>query len=180
MDHRPYEDWLLDDQRLTAEQERDLRAHLRNCPECSALVRANMALRAAPMSEPAQGFALRFQVRLAADRKVRWWRNMISWAVLLLVGVGVVLIMATPYLAYFSSPGQFVQALMSNFVYLDLTLRAVSVIGTTLLGIPLPGLPSFLWTIVFVVFAAIGFLRVLPFHRLKKLFQTSDLRSKEE
>jgi hypothetical protein len=39
MDHRPYEDWLLDDERLTPEQDRDLRIHLRNCPECAALAR---------------------------------------------------------------------------------------------------------------------------------------------
>ncbi len=178
MDHRPYENWLLDDERLTAEQERDLRAHLRNCPDCSALERANLALRASPLSVPAEGFVARFQVRLAAERKVLWWRNMITWTLVLTVGIGVVLIMATPYLAYFSSPDQFMQALSSTLVYLSLIFRALSVIGTTLLGIPLPGVPSFVWTSAFVLFAAIGFLRVLPYRRLKRLFQAAG-RSKE-
>ena len=78
MDHRPYEDWLLEDERLTPEQDRDLRIHLRNCPECSALARANMALRSAPVTAPAEGFALRFQVRLAAERKVQRRRSLIG------------------------------------------------------------------------------------------------------
>jgi hypothetical protein len=179
MDHRPYEDWLLEDKRLSAEQERNLRAHLRTCLECSALVRTNMALRAAPMSEPAQGFTARFQVRLAAERKARWWRNVITWSLVLVVGTGVVLIMATPYLAYFSSPSQVVQALMSNLVYLDLILRAAGVIGTNLLGIPMPPFPSVVWSLVFMLFAGIGFLRILPFRKLRKLFQSAALRSKE-
>ncbi len=31
MNHRPFEDWLLDDQPLTPEQKRDLQSHLRTC-----------------------------------------------------------------------------------------------------------------------------------------------------
>ena len=179
MDHRPYENWLLDDKRLTAEQERNLRTHLRTCPDCAALVRANMALRAAPMSEPAPDFAARFQVRLAAERKVRWWRNLVSWSLLITVGVGVLLILAAPYLTSFSSPAEFIQALMSNLVYVDLIMRAISVIGTTWLGLPVPVFTPYLWSLLFIVFAGIGFLRVLPFRRLRRLLQSAGSRSKE-
>ena len=37
MNHRPFEDWLLEDQRLTSDEERELQAHLRVCTSCAAI-----------------------------------------------------------------------------------------------------------------------------------------------
>lgn len=174
MDHRPYENWLLDDERLSAEQERDLRAHLRNCPECSALSRGNMALRAAPMSEPAQGFAARFQVRLAAERQVQRRRSILGWTLLLLVGMGVLLLVVTPYLAYFSSPVQMVAALMSNLVYVGLILRTISLIGNTLLSVVLSFVPPYVWALSFVLVGAMGALWIFSFRKFGKIARLPD------
>lgn len=146
MDHRPYEDWLLDDERLTAEQERALRAHLRDCPECAALDRSNMALRAAPMSGPVAGFAARFQVRLAVERRVQRIVSILSAALVLVVGIGVLLVFLPPYLAYLSlSPTQFVVTLISPLINVVVTLYT-----TTLSGRPLPDavlsfVPPYMW-----------------------------------
>src|SRR4029079_9684192 len=88
---------------LTAVQERELRMHLRSCPECTALAQANRALRAAPMSTPPTGFTLRFQERLAAERKAQRLRKILGLTLILIVGIGVVLFLAPAYLTYVSS-----------------------------------------------------------------------------
>jgi anti-sigma factor RsiW len=47
MKHRPFEDWLLDDQPLDPTQKRELNAHLRACNACRAIAESNLALRSA-------------------------------------------------------------------------------------------------------------------------------------
>jgi hypothetical protein len=170
MDHLPYEGWLLDDERLTPEQERDLRSHLRGCPNCAALVRANMALRAAPMSVPATGFALRFQTRLAAERKLQRRRSFFGWTLLLVMGMGLLFWLARPYMAYLSwSPLQFAVTWLSNLVYLGLTMRAMTLIGNTLLEVLVSFVPSYIWALSFALFGGIGSLWVLSFRRFGRL-----------
>lgn len=168
MDHRPYENWLLDDERLTTEQERELRTHLRNCPECAALDRGNMALRAAPVFEPAAGFAVRFRVRLAAERKVQRRRSLIGWTLLLFIGMGVLLTLVTPYLAYFSSPVELVMTLMSNLVTIGLTLRTMSLIGNTLLDVFVSFVPPYVWVLSTVLFGGMGALWIFSFRKFGK------------
>jgi hypothetical protein len=167
MDHRPYEDWLLDDERLTPEKERDLRSHLRTCADCAALARANQALRAAPMSVPAAGFAVRFQARLAAERKVQRRRSFFGWTLLLLVGMAALFFLVRPYLAYLSwSPAQLAATWLSNLVYIGLTARAMSLIGNTLLDVFVSFVPSYVWAASFALFGGIGSLWVLSFRKL--------------
>jgi hypothetical protein len=174
MVHQPYETWLLDDERLTPEQERDLRLHLRTCVTCTALARANLTLRAAPMSAPAQGFALRFQARLAAERKAQRQRSFIGLTLLLLVGTAVLLWLTGPYLALFAqSPARMVTSWVSNLVYLGLTLRAVGLIGNTLLGMLSSFVPSYAWALSFALFGGIGSLWALSFRRLGRIPQVS-------
>ena len=82
MDHRPFEDWLLNNQNLSADEKRQLNAHLQGCSSCSALAEVNLALKSVKMAEPAAGFAERFQVRLEAQKKALRRRNF--WGFLLL------------------------------------------------------------------------------------------------
>ncbi len=174
MDHRPYENWLLDDERLTAEQERDLRAHLRNCPECAALGRANMALRAAPMSVPPAGFVPRLQVRLAAQRKAQRLRNFFGLTLILVIGISVLLLLVPPYLVYLSSsPAQLAAAWITNLVYVGLTLREVSQNGNTLLNVIASFVPSYVWALSFALVGGGGFLWVFSSQRLARIPQIS-------
>ena len=82
MDHRPFEDWLLNNETLSAEENRQLNAHLQGCCSCSALAEVNLALKTAKMAEPATGFAERFQMRLEAQKKAVRRRNF--WGLLVL------------------------------------------------------------------------------------------------
>lgn len=170
MVHLPYETWLLDDERLTPEQERDLRSHLRGCPDCSALARANLALRAAPMSVPANGFALRFQARLAAERKLQRQRSFLGWTLLVVMGMGFLFWLARPYMAYLSwSPLQLGITWLSNLVYLVLTMRAASLIGNTLLDVLVSFVPSYVWALALALFGGLGSLWVISFRKFGSL-----------
>ena len=77
MNHRPFEDWLLNDMPITTEQKRELDMHVRGCPYCTALVETGMALKTVKKASPQTGFAARFEARLAArkaaERRRRYW-----------------------------------------------------------------------------------------------------------
>ena len=174
MDHRPYEDWLLNDERLTPEQDRDLRIHLRSCPECAALARANMALRSAPVTPPAEGFALRFQVRLAAERKVQRRRSLIGLFLMAVVGVGSLFWLLFPYLPYLTlPPAQMASLWISNLVYLALTLRVLGVLGNTLLNVLASFVPTYVWALFIALLGGTGFLWTFSFRRVGKYSQSA-------
>ena len=174
MDHRLYEDWLLDDERLTPEQDRDLRIHLRNCPECAALARGNMALRSAPVTAPAEGFALRFQVRLAAERKVQRRRSLIGLFLMVVVGVGGLLWLLSPYLPYLTlPPAQLTSLWISNLVYLALTARVLGVLGNTLLNVLASFVPTYVWALFIALLGGTGFLWTFSIRRVGKYSQSA-------
>ncbi|PWH12375.1 MAG: hypothetical protein DDG60_13545 [Anaerolineae bacterium] len=149
MVHQPYEDWLLDDARLTPDQERDLRIHLRACPNCTALARANLALRAAPVITAPQGFASRFQDRLAAQRQTERKRSRIGMFLLGLVSLGMLGFILQPFFFYLTFPPEQVFALwVSNLIYAGIVLRTVSAIGLTLLNVASAFLPDYLGVVI--------------------------------
>jgi len=73
MVHRPFEDWLLDDEPLTAEKAGALQEHLQSCASCRQLSQAwqevEVDLRTSPILSPRTGFSNRWQARLEADRR---------------------------------------------------------------------------------------------------------------
>lgn len=77
MNHRLYEDWLFahldpSGDELSAQQVRELQAHLKDCASCQRLAsswrQVDAHLRRPVMAEPAAGFTLRFQARLEAEK----------------------------------------------------------------------------------------------------------------
>lgn len=174
MDHRPYEDWLLNDERLATDQDRDLRIHLRNCPECAALARANMALRSAPVTASAAGFTLRFQARLAAQRKVQFRRSLIGLSLLGVVGMGGLVWLLLPYLPYLRlPPGQLAGLWISNLVYLALTVRALAAMGNALLNVLVTLIPAYVWAFSLLMLGGLGFLWTISFRRVSKILQSA-------
>lgn len=76
--HLPYEDWLLaagdpQAEKLTSAQQAALRQHLEECADCRRLAEGWRAaadtLRRATLAAPAEGFTLRWQERLQAERE---------------------------------------------------------------------------------------------------------------
>jgi hypothetical protein len=174
MDHRPYEDWLLDDERLTPQQDRDLRLHLRNCPACNALERANLSLRSSAVIAPAEGFRLRFQVRLAAQSKLQRRRSLIGLSLLAVVGMGGLFWLLSPYLPYLAlPPAQLASLWISNLVYLALTARALSALGNTFLNVLGSLVPAYVWVLSIPLLAGLGFLWTVSFRRIGKTAQSA-------
>lgn len=174
MDHRPYEDWLLNDERLTAEKDRDLRVHLRNCPECTALARANMALRAAPATAPAEGFSLRFQARLRAQRRVQQGRSLFGLFLLAVVGAGGLFWLLLPYLPFLAlPPAQLAGLWISNLVYIGLTVRAMGALGSSLLNVLASLVPVYAWALMMALGTGMGFLWTVSFRRIGKFAKSA-------
>jgi hypothetical protein len=73
MVHRPFEDWLLDDEPLSTEKAAALQEHLQSCASCHQLSQAwrevEVDLRISPILPPRTGFTNRWQARLEADRR---------------------------------------------------------------------------------------------------------------
>ena len=173
MDHRPYKDWLLNDERITPDQDRDLRVHLRNCPECAALARANLALRSAPVTAPAPGFALRFQTRLQAERKVQRRRSLLGFSVLAVVGISGVFWLLFPFLPYLSlPPTQLASLWLNNLIYIGLTARALGALGNTLLNVLAALVPPYVWVLSMLLLGGTGFLWTISIRRVSKFLQS--------
>lgn len=92
MNHQPFEDWLLDDDSLTIQQQRELQLHLRSCTSCSAIAASNLALHTRQLAIPQPGFTNRFRPRLAAWQKEQLRRQ--AMGTIVLVGAGLILLYA--------------------------------------------------------------------------------------
>ena len=148
MNHRPFEDWILDEQSIKPEQKLELQAHLNECAHCSALVEVNLELHSVKLVSPAADFTARFQARLAAQQ-VRERRNrLVGTLVAALGGVGLLAWLIGPYVAEFlGSPAGWIAAMVNFLLVLLEMLRAIGDIGSILLRV-LPGfIPPLGWMI---------------------------------
>jgi hypothetical protein len=149
MNHRPFEDWLLNEQPLNNDQKRELQTHLHDCAHCAALAEVNLELRSVKMAAPAAGFTARFQTRLAAQR-VRERRNrLVGVLILTLGGVGLLGWYLAPYVIQFlASPAGWIAAFVNFFLTLFDMARAIGDIGSIFLRV-LPGfIPPIGWMII--------------------------------
>jgi hypothetical protein len=155
MNHRPFEDWMLEDRVLTYEQKRELQSHLRACAQCAALAEVDLALGAARAAAPDRGFAERFRVRLAAQRQAQRARGV--WGFLILfIGVMTVLSwLAWPLLrAVFASPVEVLSTWLSYLLSLWFWLQAMGQAASVLLRVIPTFIPPYFWPLA--AFALIG------------------------
>lgn len=150
MDHRPFENWLLDNiQHLTADQERQLNTHLRTCSSCTALVEVNLALKSVRMAAPVAGFTDRFQLRLAAKKQALRRRNILGFSLLTAGVTGVVGWGSLPVLGdLFQSPVNLLASWISPLVSFWASLQAIFRAGMVLFKV-VPGfVPAYIWAVV--------------------------------
>ena len=155
MDHRPFEDWLLDNQPLTTDQKRQLNTHLRTCSSCAALAEVNLALKSVRVAAPAAGFTDRFQVRLAAKKQALRRRNFWGFVVLTLSVLGIFVWVSWPVLRdLFQSPVNLLSSWMSSLVSFWASLQAILRAGLVLFKVAPGFIPVYIWAII--LFAAGG------------------------
>jgi hypothetical protein len=166
MDHQPFEDWLLDNQDLDADESRQLNAHLQVCPSCTALAEVNLALTSVRMAAPAAGFADRFHVRLETRKKALRRRNF--WGFLLLavsVLSGLVWISWPVLKSLIQSPVDLLATWLSSLLSFWAAFQAMAHAGAVLFRV-VPGfIPAYIWTIV--LFAACGWSLLWVFSLIK-------------
>ncbi|OGO75785.1 MAG: hypothetical protein A3K45_08760 [Chloroflexi bacterium RIFOXYC12_FULL_59_14] len=149
MNHRPFEDWLLDEQPLTPEQTRELQIHLQDCAHCAALDEVNLELRSVKMAAPAAGFAARFQKRLAGQRLHERRNRLVGVLILAAGGAGLLGWSAAPYVIQFlASPAVWIAAAVNFLLTLLSMARAIGELGSILARV-LPGfIPPFGWLVL--------------------------------
>jgi len=155
MDHRPFEDWLLDNQHLTTDQKRQLNTHLQTCSSCTALMEVNLALKSVKVAAPAAGFADRFQVRLAAKKQALRRRNFWGFVLLTLSVLGLFAWVSWPVLKdLIQSPVNLLASWISSLVSFWASLQAIFRAGMVLFKV-VPGfVPAYIWAVI--LFAAGG------------------------
>jgi len=151
MDHRPFEEWLLDNQTLTTEQERQLNTHLRECSSCTVMAEVNLVLDSVREVSPAGGFTDRFQVRLAAKKKALQRRNYWGFLVLTLSTLGILGWLAWPVLKeLIQTPVNVLASWITSLASIWAAIQAVTRTGAVLFKV-VPGfIPGFVWMVILV------------------------------
>jgi hypothetical protein len=166
MDHRPFEDWLLEDKVLIPDEKRALNAHLRDCTSCTALAEVDLALKSVRVAEPATGFSDRFQIRLAARKRVIQQRNLWGFLILVACVLNLLACGAWPFVKYIAhAPVDALTAWLSSVLSFWASLQAVLNAGVVLFKV-MPGfVPAYIWIVV--LFAAGGWSLLWVFSLMK-------------
>lgn len=169
MNHQPFEEWLLNDKNLTANEKRELDLHLRTCTNCTALSATGLALRSANVITPAAGFVNRFQQRLAAqkiaDRRRRLWGSLI----LVIGGIGLLGWFAAPYIyAFISSPVEWLTTAIGYVLFVVTSLRAFTEVMAVLVRIVPDFIPPYLWMVLLSALAGFGLLWTISIWRFSR------------
>lgn len=166
MNHRPFEDWLLQDQPLTPEQKRELQSHLRVCASCAAIAESNLALHSTQMVSPAAGFAERFQSRLAQHRREQRWRQVIGSLVLVVGGVALIYWLAGPRVQeMMRSPADWITATVGYFLFILTSIQALSESGSILLRVLSNFVPPAGWIVLSLTISGLAMLWMISIRR---------------
>lgn len=172
MNHRPFEEWLLENTPLNIEQKRELELHVRTCAYCAALMKTDKVLRDLRMASPAGGFAARFEARLAAHKAVDRKRRLLGFVLFTLAGAGLLLWLALPYLSGFlASPAGWIIALVEWGIFLMTTLLASLQAGAVILDVLGGFLPPFAWMVLVSGAAGISLLWSISIWRFVRVPQ---------
>jgi len=169
MNHRPFEDWLLEDQPLDPTQKRELNAHLRNCNACRAIAESNLALRSARVVSPAPGFSARWQERLVLARRAQRRKTLLGTLFFSLGGLLLLVLLAGPILvSLIGSPAEWISALVHVLLFLYTTTLAVSEAGSIILRVLPDFLPPFVWLVLLSTLSGLGLLWSVSIWRLMR------------
>jgi hypothetical protein len=172
MDHQPFEDWLLNNQTISANEKQQLNAHLQGCSSCSALAEVNLALKSVKMTAPATGFADRFQVRLEAQKKALRCRNFWGFLLLTFSVLSGLVWMAWPVIkSVIQSPVDWLASWLSTIVSIWASVEALFQGGRVILKV-LPGfIPIYVWFMVLLVAGGWSLLWVFSLMKFTKISQ---------
>ena len=162
MNHRPFEDWLLEDQHLTSDQERELQAHLRTCTSCSAIAESNLALHSTRMVSPAEGFVSRFETRLVENRKAMRIRQIIGTTIFVLAGLALLYWFASPFIQeVMRSPADWITNVVGYFLFILTSVQALSEISHVFTHLLSDFISPIGWLVILFLVSGLGVVEVL-------------------
>lgn len=169
MNHRPFEDWLLDDQPLNPTQKRELDAHLRACKVCRGIAESNLALRSARLTQPAPGFSIRFQERLVLARRAQRRKTLLGTLFFSVGGLLLLAFLAGPFvISVIGSPAEWIYDMVRALLFIYTTTLAVAEAGSVLIRV-IPGfVPPFVWLIMFSMVSGLALLWSISIWRLMR------------
>jgi len=139
MKHLPYENWILDEPRLTREEIQALTDHLAGCKQCSQLrsgwEASKLLLNQAKLITPTPGFTARWQntlIKKSKTERVRRYRITL---------IGLLLLAFAASMTYMVASGTFMQLLANFFNSIFQTIIAITN-GLSTLGIWINKLPA--------------------------------------
>jgi hypothetical protein len=167
MNHQPFEDWLLDDQPLTLQQERELQIHLRSCTTCTGIANSNLALHSRRLIAPPPGFTGRFRPRLVVWRREQLTRQALGTIVLVAAGLALLYTIAGPaMLEAIQSPAAWLKEITEYVVALIAFLSVLGHVGSVLSRALPSVLPLSLRFIILIGGCALGALWIATMRRL--------------
>ena len=169
MNHQPCENWLLDDDALTTQQERGLQMHLRGCSACASIADSNLALHSRRLVTPPPGFTDRFRPRLAEWRREQLRRQALGTIVLVVAGLALLYALAWPaMLDAVRSPAAWLGLIAAYLVGMLTFLSVFAQVGNILLR-NLPGIvPAAAWFAMFIAVCVLGSLWIVTMRRLAR------------
>ena len=142
MNHRPFEDWLLEDRPLDGQEQRELQLHLRNCRSCSAIAESNLALHSTRWTSAPPGFTDRVNQRLASWRRKQRWYQLLGTLVLVIGGLTILYaVTGSVVLQAVESPADWITAATVYLIFAVESLQVLNEVGRILLR-DLPGFMS--------------------------------------
>ena len=162
MNHRPFEDWLSEDQHLTSDQERELQAHLRACTSCAAIAESNLALHSTRMASPAEGFVSRFEMRLVENRKAMRIRQIIGTTIFVLAGLAFLYWFASPFIQeVMRSPADWITNVVGDFLFILTSVQALSEISHVFTHLLSDFISPIGWLVILFLVSGLGVVEVL-------------------
>jgi hypothetical protein len=181
MNHRPFEDWLLNDMPITPEQKRELDIHLRDCSYCTALVETGMALKTVKKASPQAGFTSRFEARLTARKAANRRRRYLGSILFTAGGFALLIWLASPYmLSFFSAPATWISVIVNWLVFLFTTVQALGQAGSVLLKVVPDFISPFAWMVLLSALAGISLLWTISIWRFVRVPQNARSMNNEK
>ena len=123
MNHQPFRDWLLSEEKLSTDQTQALQDHLLSCDSCCQIkaswLKVESAFDKSPEYSPAPGFTSRWKAHLSeyqcAKQKRRVW-IMIGFTALIVTSL--LSLLVTLMWSLLQAPGPFMAALFNPFLTL--------------------------------------------------------------
>ena len=121
MNHQPFREWLLTDEKLSIDQTQALQDHLSSCESCSQMESAwkevELAIRKAPQVEPESGFTLRWQDHLVEyqsnQQSHRGWLTITATTI---IASGLLVLMVTQLWSLIQEPGAYLTVWLNRLV----------------------------------------------------------------